>query len=223
MKNKGFTLVEILIACGVLALFMSGVIALYSSGSKMSNSTMWLQNTTNKLRSATRLISECVRKGSYPTQIEYPKEIKESRAACFDLHYHKETLTSAESDKAFLIVTESKPVKKGETKDVENGELKVHVFKLLKNGDLTYGRYDETGIKEVAGDSFTRAIPPKGSPNYQIVLVKDVESVVCVPQEKRDYSPLEITVNCVMPRNKATKRSEKAIGVPNVKLNDDLK
>ena len=223
MKNKGFTLVEILIACGVLALFMSGVMALYSSGSKMSNSTMWLQNTTNKLRGATRLISECVRKGSYPTQIEYPKDIKESRASCFDLHYHKDTLIAAESDKNFLVVTESKPVKKGETKNVEKGELKIHVFKLMKNGDLTYGRYDETGISEVNGDSFTRTVPPKSSPNYQIVLVKDVESVVCQPKESRDDSPLEITINCVMPRNKATKRSEKAIGVPNVKLNPDLK
>ncbi len=223
MKNKGFTLVEILIACGVLALFMSGVMALYSSGSKMSNSTMWLQNTTNKLRGATRLISECIRKGSYPTQIEYPKDIQESRAACFDLHYHKDTLTAAESDKNFLVVTESKPVKKGETKNVEKGELKIHVFKLMKNGDLTYGRYDETGITEVKGDSFTRTVPPKTSPNYQIVLVKDVESVVCQPKESRDDSPLEIIINCVMPRNKATKRSEKAIGVPNVKLNPDLK
>ena len=50
MKNKGFTLTEVIIACGVLTLFLGGLLSLYSSGSKMGNSTMWLQSITISVR-----------------------------------------------------------------------------------------------------------------------------------------------------------------------------
>ena len=222
--KKGFTLTEVIIACGVLSLFVGAVMTLYSNGSKISNSTMWLQNTTNRLRNATRLITETIRRASYPTKINYPQEIVQSDKDCFKVQYYDGILTSANcsSGRNFLVVAECKPVKKGVEvgKKDEDGEIKFHVFSLAKNGDLTYASYAET-ITDV-NTGLSKPIPSgkKGS-----VIVTDVESIKCAKKgdSKKKIAPIEITINCAMPRHTLTKRSETAVGAPTVEVANTLK
>ena len=229
-KNKGFTLTEVIIACGILSMFIGAVLTLYSNGSKMSNSTMWLQNTTNRLRNATRLISESIRKGSYPTIINYPKSITQSKSNCFKVQFKEGKLLAKDSDKGknFLVVAECKPVRigvevQGSKKVTENGEIKYHIYSLSSKGELTYSRYLESNLTSVT-DSMTRTIP-SGTANreYTSVLVTDVDSVECNPKiSGRKDSPLEIIINCKMPRQ-ITTRSETAVGTPNVEIINNLK
>ena len=229
-KNKGFTLTEVLIACGILSMFIGAVLTLYSNGSKMSNSTMWLQNTTNRLRNATRLISESIRKGSYPTIINYPKGITQSKSDCFKVQYKAGKILAKDTanGKNFLVVAECKPVRvgvevKGSSKITDKGEIKYHIYSLSSKGELTYSRYLEKNITSVT-DSMTRSIPSgKSNREYTSVLVTDVESIECNPKiDKRDDSPLEIIINCKMPRQ-ITTRSETAVGTPNVEIINNLK
>ena len=88
MKNKGFTLMEVIIAFGVLTLFLGGVFSLYSSGSKMGNSTMWLQTIINQLKSTTRQINSSIRKSSYPSLLRFPQSITENKNDCFKVQYY---------------------------------------------------------------------------------------------------------------------------------------
>ncbi len=218
-KNKGFTLTEVIIACGILSLFMGAVMTLYSSGSKMSNSTMWLQNKTNTLRTASRLISESIRKGSYPTKIDFPKDIVQSTKDCFKIQFHNGTLLakSASSGKNFLVVAECKPVKFESGTKKNDGEILFHVFRLAENGDLSYTYY-----KEKISDVDTGLAKPIPSGKKGQVIVRDVESVTCSKKENRNNSPIEVTINCQMPKNKSTKRSEVAVGAPNVEVVGNL-
>jgi len=77
-QRRGFTLTEILIAAGVLSLFMAALFSLYSGGTRMSSQTMWTQNIINQLKLASRQISTSIKKSSYPSSLTFPGNIVEN-------------------------------------------------------------------------------------------------------------------------------------------------
>ena len=223
MRKKGFTLTEVLIACGILSMFIGGIIALYSSGSKMSNSAMWLQNVNNQLRTAARQINTSINRSSYPSAVVFPKDVIESQEECFHIKFYKGKLEASKSSngKNFLVATEAKPAKSGSginsKENDHDGELLYHVFSLNSKGELFYTSFTDTYKASGFTDKFTKAVP-SGTQKHKTRLVWDVDSIDCKSSDdKREMSPIEITINCVMPKNKATKRSETAVGTPNVK------
>lgn len=229
MKNKGFTIAEVIIACIVLSVFMIGLLNLYSSGSKMGNATMWLQTTTNQLKTATRQINTSINKSSYPSCFTFPQKIKENKDDCFKLRYKKDKLEAISCTEAtdsvfgtnFLITTESTPAKQGFQTGNQKATLVYHIFSLAKNGDLIYSKYEDSAEATSFESDFTKSIP-SGTRVYKTTLVKNVESVECNKRNKdradNKPQPIEVIINCVMPRSPNTKRSESAIGTPNVDL-----
>ena len=217
MKKNGFTLAEVIISCGILSLFMVGVISLYTSGGKAGNTTMWLQTATNQLKLAARQINTSIQKSSYPSKIVYPSDIIKSEQNNFKVRYKANTTVSG-TETNFLIVTEAIPAKTGGLEGDVNAQLFYHVFSLGTNGDLIYYRYKDSAAPSLITTSFTRTVPNGTNIEYKTKLVKDVESIVCKKVDNdRNDSPLEVTITCHMPRSK-TIRSEKAIGVPNVQI-----
>ncbi len=216
MNKKAFTLIEVMIACGVLALFMGGVMGLYSSGSKMSNSTIWLQHITTQLKTAARAINASIRKSSYPSVVSFPSEIIQAENDCFRVRFAD--VDSSRPNK-FLVITESIPGKKmnGSGSDV-SANLTYHVYSLEANGDLVYTKYKDVVRASSINTGFSRTIPGAGTQFYRSVLVKDVDSVKCSKTDStRDDSPVKVVINCKMPRANTT-RSETVIGTPNVKV-----
>lgn len=225
MKKKAFTLMEVIISCGVLSIFMVCIVSLYSSGSKMSNSAMWLQNVTAQLKTASRQINTSIRKSSYPAKIVFPQNIIEAKNTNFNVHYFLGNLlttncSTGEGTK-FLVTTEATPEKTGGNGDYNQvASLTYHIFTLAKNGYLSYSRYEESANNIT--DSFTRTIP-SGKLVYNTVLVKDVESVNCEAKDgERNNSPIEVTINCKMPKSPTTTRKETTVGVPNVAIDNNL-
>ena len=231
MKNKGFTLTEVIIAFGVLTLFLGGVFGLYSSGSKMGNSTMWLQSITNQLKSTARQINASIRKSSYPSLLRFPQTITENKEECFKLQYYDGKLEakdcpdvgSADFGKKFLITTEATPAKTGyPDKENQDAQMIYHIFSLANNGDLTYSKYQDTESKDTFSESFQKTIPGSAKGIYKTTLVRNVESIVCERQDanrtnENEPQPIQITINCLMPRS-STRRTEVAIGTPNVEI-----
>lgn len=232
MKNKGFTLMEVIIAFGVLTLFLGGVFGLYSSGSKMGNSTMWLQTITNQLKSTTRQINASIRKSSYPSLLRFPQSITENKNECFKVQYYDGKLeakdcpdvnSNSDYGKRFLVTTEATPAKKGfPDKENQDAQMVYHIFSLAKNGDLTYSKYQDSESKDTFTDSFQKSIPGSAKGVYKTTLVKNVESIECKRKDTNRVSdtepqPIEITINCLMPRH-YTKRTEVAIATPNVDI-----
>jgi prepilin-type N-terminal cleavage/methylation domain-containing protein len=232
MKNKGFTLMEVIIACAVLTLFVLGLFSLYSSGSKMGNATMWLQSTINQLKSAARQINTSIRKSSYPTKITFPHEIEEITNDCFKLQYKDGELiteTMQKNEDIFLAATESTPAKSGFSDKDTPASLTYHIYTLNKNGDLTFYMYQQEIAANEINDGLnkkTSSFPPDGKQTYKIVLVRNVESVECHKKRKvkegeptnDKAQPIEIKINCLMPRSNGTRRSEITVGTPNVDL-----
>jgi len=116
--RRAFTVTEVLIASGVLSLFLAALFSLYSGGSRMSNQTMWTQNTINQLKLASRQISTSIKKTSYPSSLTFPGNIVENEKSDFGLHYYRGQLHATESvsvhstvfgGSKFLSMTESTP------------------------------------------------------------------------------------------------------------------
>ncbi len=225
MKKKAFTLTEVLIACAILSIFIGCLIALYTSSSKMSNTAMWLQNINNQLRIAARQLNSSINKASSPSAIFYPQKVVVSTNKCFYLKYYNGTLLSSATSTGmnFLVTTESVPAKTGsgvKTQPTEqdgdhDGTIYFHFFSINQKGELVYTRYIDTYKAEGFTKDFSKPIP-SGKIEYKAVLVRDVESVNCVNKATgKERTPIEVTINCAMPKSQRTKRSEIAVGTPN--------
>ena len=227
MKRKAFTLTEVLIACTILSLFIGGILALYTSGSKMSNSAMWLQNINNQLRIASRQINSSINKASPPSAIFFPQKVIESTNKCFFLKYYNGELkaSAASTGKNFLVTTEAIPAKTGsgynspkpEDQDGDHdGTLYFHIFSINQKGDLVYTRYIDSYKANGFSESFSKSIP-SGKIEYKATLVRDVDSVKCSSKATgKEFQPVEVTIKCAMPRHTTTHREETAVGTPNI-------
>ncbi|MGM0600304.1 MAG: type IV pilus modification PilV family protein [Candidatus Rifleibacteriota bacterium] len=227
--KKGFTLIEIIIAAGVLALFMTGLFSLYRGGSKLSNATIWAQRTINKLKLACRQINDSIKKSTYPTALTFPGQIIENDSDEFGLHYYEGTMCATETagitgtdilGAKFLALTESTPAKTGySTSENKEANIIYHIFSLNDAGILHYTRWEES----VPGDqiaTLNRAAIPPGSANriFSAKLARDVELITVQPNDATDpRSSISILVRCKIPNGNTT-RSEKAVGTPNVDL-----
>lgn len=209
-------------------MFLAALFSLYSGGSRMSNQTMWTQNTINQLKLASRQISTSIKKTSYPSSLTFPGNIVENEKSDFGLHYYRGQLHATESvsvhstvfgGSKFLSMTESTPAKTGyNASDNADAELIYHIFSITKEGQLNYTRFREAipggSIKDLARPT----IPPGGANGvYRTTLARDVESVYCEPTSAAAVCPLAVKINCRIP-NGLTLRSETTVGNPNVAL-----
>lgn len=219
---------EILIASGVLSLFMAALFALYSGGTRMSSQTMWTQNIINQLKLASRQINTSIKKSSYPSSLTFPGNIVENEKTDFAIHFYRGQIHATESanltsstygGSKFLALTESTPAKSGfNAIDNKDAELVYHIFSLTDTGLLNYSRFRETIDGASVKDLARPTVPPGGAAGvYRTTLSRDVESIICEPSSAGTSSPLTVKINCRIPRGN-TMRSETAIGTPNVAL-----
>ena len=67
--RKAFTLIEVIIACAVMALFMTGVYQLFIGGSKTAGRAQWISGTVDQMRNTLSLLSKEIRSATYPTTL----------------------------------------------------------------------------------------------------------------------------------------------------------
>jgi len=227
--RSGVTIIEVVIAAGVLSLFMTGLFSLYRSGSNLSNATLWTQQTINQLKLACREVNSTIKKSTYPASITFPGNITENTSSHFALHHFEGTIyatqTAGISSSGFegakiISLTESAPAKIGfAAADNREAVIIYHVFSLEPGGKLQYFRWREVVAGNMIASLARPSIPPGGAEGiFRTVLARDVESVTCErtsPGNSR--SPLLVRINCKIPRGE-TARSEQAVGTPNVAL-----
>ncbi len=219
---------EILIASGVLSLFLAALFSLYSGGTRMSSQTMWTQNVINQLKLSSRQINTSIKRSSYPSSLTFPGNIVENEKTDFAVHYFRGQIHATESaaldstsfgGSKFLALTESTPAKTGfDASENKDAELVYHIFSLTDNGLLNYSRFSETVAGANIQDLVRPTIPPGGAAGvFRTTLARDVESILCEPSSAVALSPLTVKITCRIPRGN-TLRSETAIGTPNVAL-----
>lgn len=71
LKNHrlAFTLIEVLIACVVMAMFMTGVYQLFIGGSKTAGRGQWINGTVDQMRNTLNYLGREIRSATYPTTL----------------------------------------------------------------------------------------------------------------------------------------------------------
>ena len=232
MNRKAFTVMEIVIGSAILIMFMGGLLTLFSSGNKMSNSAMWLQSISNQLKNTARQINTSLRKSSYPSKVEFPQRITLCESDCFKVHFADRELkvsdpnSVSKSGTVFLRITESTPAKEGfATNQNQNASQTYHIFTIYNDGNLNYSKYEETVQASNITESYEKSSLTDGAKKvFSTILTKNVESIHCSKvnaESNYKHQSLKVVINCKIP-NGVTTRSEEAIGTPNVELIGDL-
>lgn len=68
-KRRAFTLIEVMIACAVMALFMTGVYQLFIGGSKTAGRAQWINGTVDQQRNTMTFLGSSIRGATYPTTL----------------------------------------------------------------------------------------------------------------------------------------------------------
>ncbi len=66
-KRKAFTLVEVVIALTIFSFLLVGIYKVFIGGSQTAGKGQWINNTVDQMRNALSLISNEIRKATYPT------------------------------------------------------------------------------------------------------------------------------------------------------------
>lgn len=229
-NRAGVTLTEILIAAGILSLFMAGLFTLYSGGQTASATAFWLQKTATGLRDTTRHVSDRVQKTSYPSTLVYPAKIIENTSADFSLRVNQGGRINAADCLAvtgkttvatkILWFTESFPERLGFETEL-TASLTYHIYSLSKGGQLLYHRFQET-LAHTSPPDYIRAvarptIPPAGATQVESQeLVTDVEFVnVGIQSATATGTPVSLEIGCLNPRGR-TRRADQLTVIPNV-------
>lgn len=234
--RRAFTMTEVVVAAGLMALFLAGLFALYSGGQTASGTAFWMQKTATALRNVARHLSNKVQQSSYPTTLVYPAKIVENSSPDFCLRVNAAGLLSATDSVAvadktqvgtkFLWFTEALPERRGFDPEV-TASLTYHVYSLTRAGKVMYHRFQE-------GIPFTNAGGPPPAPEFiqnvprptipppfaelqeSAELVEDVEFVrVGIQDTTATGTPVLVEIGCKYPRGH-TRRANTTTIVPNV-------
>lgn len=231
--NNAFTLPEILIAAGILSMFIAGLFTLYTRGQLSGNTAYWLQKTIGQLRNATKHFAQNIQKSSYPTTIVYPAKIIENTSNNFNLRINSQGLIKSENcisqNNITKIATkivwfvESKPEKIGFEPQTQ-AELIYHVYSLSKEGKLLYHKFTEklafTSPPNYIKDITISDIPPNSANLVEYsVLAEDVEQIKVegISNDSSLGKAVSLEITCKYPKGH-TRRIENITVVPNVEI-----
>lgn len=227
---RAFTLTELVVASGILTLFLAGLFALYSSGQSASGTAFWMQKTATALRNATRHLSQKAQQSSYPSTIIYPSKIIENTSQDFQLRVNETgtllatacAAVSNKSDVATKVIwfVEALPERRGFDPEVP-AQLIYHIYSLSRDGKLLYHRFQET-ISFTNPPDYIKGVPlpdippPTAALQESLELVEDVESVrVNIQESVATGTPVSLEITCKYPHGQ-TRRSDTITVVPNV-------
>ncbi len=220
-----------IVACGVLGLFLTGLFSLWRTGQNTSNQGFWLQKTINELRNTSKHLSMTLQKSSYPSTIVFPGNIVEQVHDDFKIHFTQGgTLFATQAidlsgkerpGTYFLTFVESVPEKQG-FNPAEQGRVNFNVYSLTKSGVLLYHRFRAEVPFTVPPDyikkiSFSRLFKDGSAPMAEAIeLATDVEwvRIELLPSHENKI-PIAVDISCAYPRGK-TRRLERIVATPNV-------
>lgn len=243
MKNiltvrRAFTLVEVLIACVVMALFMTGVYQLFIGGSKTAGRAQWISGTVDQLRNTLSYLSRDIRSATYPTTLfsdtffDPCDNADQSVPEQFYLRILKDgspiqTPSSGELKVMTWVVCEPEKPKNQLGKIVKN-ELYLD-FKLNINGaaigDLRL-KSDAFSYSTDAKNDYARSgklnLTPLPAETRTKVLVNDVQQIefsvagTLPPEKPVDFFPISVKIRTLYPKDDKVFKENSIMATPQV-------
>jgi hypothetical protein len=238
MKKRAFTLVEVLIASGVLVLFMIGVYQLYTGGAKNASRGQWINTSVNELRNATTILQREMDSATYPTTLFSDRiydpcsNSSNTVASKYYLKIKKDgqeisvPSTGEETVMTWVVCSPEKPPNSA-GKIVEHElVLAYHDTQLgqvlgklvLKTNTNTFKSDAQTNYAQSGKLNITKIEKESGSR----VLVSDVTGVefmvggVIPPEKPVDFLPISVKIYTMYPKDDKVKRENSFMSTPQV-------
>ncbi|MDD3001344.1 MAG: type II secretion system protein [Candidatus Riflebacteria bacterium] len=239
MRNKrGFTLIEIVVACGIMGLFMYGVYTLYTGGSKTAAKGQYINDAVNELRNATSLLHRTINSATYPTTMFSDKfydpcdNTDKSVAAQFYLKILKDAekiKVPASGQQTIMKWVVSSPEKPPEsTGKITKHELilayeakysaeplgklilKTEAFTFTTDAHNNYARSGKLNLAPIPNESSSKTL---------VNNVNFVEFMVggTIPPEKPvDFLPISVKISTVYPKDEKVVKENSIMATPQV-------
>ncbi|MDN5278729.1 MAG: hypothetical protein PWR01_2694 [Clostridiales bacterium] len=235
--KKAFTMVEVMIACVIMAMFLSVVYQLFIGGSKSAGRAQWIDSTTDQMRNAFTFLNREIKSSTYPTTL--------FTDTFFDPCDNPDKSVAEEFYMKILKVGE--PIK-----PPSSGELKVMSWvvceperppvpgKIVKN--TLFLDYHKTSSKETLGQlrvkfeafKFTTDktseyaksgklnLTPIAEESKSRILVNDVQFIEFsvagnIPPEKPvDFFPISVKIRTLYPKDEKVFKENSTMATPQV-------
>lgn len=237
-SGRGFTLIEVIIACLVMALFMTGVYQLFIGGSKSAGRAQWINNTVDQLRNTLNLLGREIRSSTYPTTLfsdtfyDPCDNSDPAVPAQFYLRIVKDgepvpTPSSGELKVMSWVVCEPEKPENQPGKIIKN-ELILQFKENINNiplGDLRMKseafRYSTDRASEYArsGKLNLTAIPEETRTKTLVNDVQFIEFSVAgtLPPEKPvDFFPISVKIRTLYPKDNKVHKENSIMATPQV-------
>jgi len=237
-NRRAFTLVEVLIACVVMAMFMSGVYQLFIGGSKTAGRAHWINGTVEQMRNTLNYLSREIRSSTYPTTLFSdtfydPCDNSDlSVPGQFYLRIHKDGVpiaTPASGDLKIMswVVCEPEKPKNLPGKIVKNELYLEHHFThgnvalgnlKLKSEAFTY----TTDAKDNYAKSGKLNLTPIPEETRTRVMVNDVQFVefsvagTLPPEKPVDFFPISVKIRTLYPKDQNVFKENSIMATPQV-------
>jgi hypothetical protein len=236
--KRAFTLVEIIVACVVLAMFMIGVYQLFIGGSKTAGRAQWITGTVDQMRNALQIISRDVRSATYPTTLFSDTFFDpcDNSDIAVPAQYYLRILKDRDPIKApasgelkimswVMCEPEKPPTQPG--KLVRNEIWLDHAFETpggtvanlrIKTEAFTY----TTSAQSSYAKSGNLSLSPIPEESRNRVLVNDVEYVEfsvagTIPPEKPvDFFPISVKIRTLYPKDANVFKENSIMATPQV-------
>ncbi|GAB4281529.1 MAG: hypothetical protein Kow0029_26690 [Candidatus Rifleibacteriota bacterium] len=236
-RKRAFTLIEVMIACFIMAMFMVGVYKLFIGGSKSAGRAQWISGTVDQMRNALTLLSREIKSSTYPTTL--------FTDTFFDPCDNDDPSVPAQFYLRVLKVKEEiKPPSTGELKimswvvcepekypepgkivknelyldalktsskqQLGNLRLKSEAFKFSTDKTAGYARSGKLNLTPIPGETRSK------------VLVSDVQFVKFLvagdipPEKPVDFLPISITIRTLYPKDERVYKENSIMATPQV-------
>jgi prepilin-type N-terminal cleavage/methylation domain-containing protein len=242
--GRGFTIVELMMAAGILAVFLFFVYKLFLGGTRSANKAQWINNAVEQLRNTTNYISSQLKSTSYPTTllsnvIQDPSD-NETQPAIAQAYYVK-ILKNGQKMEAPSGITKLKlmewTVSQPERPPSSPGRMTKFALNFHpKDVAFANGVNSRVGDLRVEQEEFTYISNPKNQyarggvvenavngSKKELGLINDVEWVQfdvdplsTLPTPPTDFRYINIKIHCRFPKDPNTFKDNSIMITPNV-------
>lgn len=236
-EKKAFTMVEVMIACIIMAMFLSAVYKLFIGGSKTAGRAQWISGTVDQLRNSLTLLNREIKSSTYPTTLftdtffDPCDNDDKSVPAQFYMKILKtpEKIDSPSSGELKIMTWVScEPEKPPAAGKIIKNELylvssktsaKIPLSKLRMKSDAFAFTTDKTAEYAKSGKLSLKPIPEE---TRSKILVNDVQYVEfsvagkLPPESPLDFFPISITIRTLYPKDERVFKENSIMATPQV-------